>query len=442
MAIENSIQLWQPSNTTDIKENSSIANTIRYSDDSNLTSMQKTQIVNAFNAKAYDMATEYTWNKAMVRLKEMLSGLGGNFIGAMLKRADIDGYSDIVNSLSDIDAIFLSENLGILSTEGAMQLRHAKEEINYYFSSEAATKRANLDAIHSLQIISDCVKYILSINNSSSEMEFSHFREKLTKDTLTTNDKEYKQIEEAPLFYLRTICNMLLSSIETSTGGQLDNSLTNLNLIIDMVWPKLSDDDKWNIGNAYRNVYSAGNEKAASGLRQALRKVKGFDFVPENLRSDTFIAAAKRLMEAHYEFNNFYNEPLAAEALANLGTIIPKPAFMACMKAYLCILMGNTYGVSIKAVPIVTKELLKVSKERWSYYFNNGIIKDDDVLDHFKTREQVQRFSFFIINNNFNHLVISTKDGEALYKAIVESDYNKAIRVATCLFYQIRGLSR
>lgn len=441
MEINNNIQLWGSRTAPDIKKATDIVSIIRYSDETNLTNAQETQIVRAFEAGAIDMATEYTWNKALVRLKEMLAGFGGEFIGAMLNRTDIDEYTDIVSSLSDIDAISLSENLGILSTEGAMHLRHAKEELNYYFSSKATSKNDDIDPIHALPIISDCVKYILSIKNVSTEIGVTHFRNKLLNSTLKVDDIEYKQIIESSLFYLRTICNILLSAIEKSSGGQLDNALTNFILIIDKIWPKLSDDDKWTIGNAYRNVASVGNEKATTGLRQALKKVRGFDFVPENLRSETFIEAARNLLEVHGEYNNFYNEPKAAKALASLGTIIPKPAFMSCIKAYLCILMGNYYGVSNLAIPIVKEELSKISSDRWEYYFNYGISKDDDVLRHLQTTNQIRRLGNFLNEQGLDNLEVSTKGNNMLYKAIIDHNYSRTTAIATKMYYQIRGIN-
>lgn len=85
-------------------------------------------------------------------------------------------------------------------------------------------------------------------------------------------------------------------------------------------------DDKYPIGFAYAEVVNDGNEKVSSVLKSLLLKVKGFDYVPENLRSNTFINAAKNVISVHYSTNNFYNEPASIRNLASLGTIIPTPA--------------------------------------------------------------------------------------------------------------------
>src|SRR5689334_5279565 len=43
-----------------------------------------------------------------------------------------------------------------------------------------------------------------------------------------------------------------------------------------------------------------------------------FDYVPESLRSRAFIDAANKVIEAHFGWNNFYNEPAPMKALASL----------------------------------------------------------------------------------------------------------------------------
>jgi len=139
---------------------------------------------------------------------------------------------------------------------------------------------------------------------------------------------------------------ILLSSIRNDIGAKLEHSLANLNLITPHIWKKLGENDKWNLGTAYRDVTAAGNTIAASGLKNALLKVNGFDYVPENLRSVTFIKTARQVIETHFANNNFYNEPAIVRKLSNLGSAIPAPALIECMQAYLAVYLVNSYGTS------------------------------------------------------------------------------------------------
>src|SRR5208283_1622656 len=104
-------------------------------------------------------------------------------------------------------------------------------------------------------------------------------------------------------------------------------------------------------GQAYAEVNSDGNRPAATGLKKALVAVHGFDFVPESLRSSTFTETASRVLNAHFAYNNFFNEEEPMSNLAGLGTTIPRPAFGKCMEATLAVWLGNRWGVSWGARP-------------------------------------------------------------------------------------------
>src|SRR5690242_18967145 len=116
-----------------------------------------------------------------------------------------------------------------------------------------------------------------------------------------------------------------MALVKTVNGAPLEHTLGNVSIILPQLWRFLYKPDKWEVGRAYAEVHAAGRRTAAAGLRKALLKVHGFDFVPEDVRSRTFIATASRLQEVHFAGNNFYNEPAPMKALASLGTVIPTP---------------------------------------------------------------------------------------------------------------------
>lgn len=424
------IQVW---GAPSVKELNTLSTeeVVLHSDETNLTDSQKTQIVNAFNAGAFDMATEYAWKKTMVKLKEVISGLGIDFLANLLHRDDINEYTLLENVISDSDAINVAEQLGIINREGAMSLRHAKEQLNYYFSTDASQKGASLDQPHAAAILADCVKFVLSIPNVQVDVEFQNFKECLLETTLTESSKEYQQVESAPLFYVRTICSILLASIQKEEGAHMEHACENLTLLLPIMWPKMGEDDRWNVGNAYRNVVTDGKSHQAQAMKFALLKVHGFDYVPETLRSNTFIMVAQKLLDAHYEFNNFYNEPPLARALANLGSTIPSHAFGKCMQAYLCVYIGNNYGVSKDAAIMAEKELKKISKERWNIYWAKYIQNDSDVLYHIVGgQNQFSRFCDLIASCELDKLDSLPKSPQLLFNAVISRNYTSAANVA------------
>jgi hypothetical protein len=432
--VMNEIQLWQgpdginiPANVNDTNKIVSYANS--------LTDKQKNQIVAAFQIEAYDMAAEYAWKKAMVKLKETIATLGVKFIGEMLNREDIDEYSTIDTALTDFTTIQLAEQLGVIGTTASLKLKQANELITHYFSKDATEEIDNISAIH---IIKSSIQYILGEADISIAIEFSQFRERLLSETLSLKDPQVDQLINSPLFYLRTVMSILLASVKNDKGAKLEHSLSNLNLLIESIWKHLGENDKWNIGTAYRDVTAAGNTTASSGIKNALLKVGGFDFVPENLRSVTFKKAAAVVLETHYEFNNFYNEPSVVRKLASLGSTIPAPALIDCFQAYLAVYLGNGYGVSTIAADIAYEKLSEISKERWYYYFEKVIQDDEIVLSKIFGTRRIERFRNLLIANYYNDFQDLPRDNQQLYESIIENKTLKAQGISQTLYNRIK----
>ena len=400
-----------------------------------LSDKQKQQIIAAFKIEAYEMAAEYAWKKGMVKLKETISTLGMKFIGEMLGRSDINETSSIENVLTDHNTIQLAEQLGVIGNTASLKLKQANELISHYFSRGAD---AEIDYSDAFMIVKSSVQFILGEQDISIAIEFSKFRDRLLSETLKITDSQVDQLINSPLFYLRTVNTILLTSIKNDIGAKLEHALGNLNMLIESIWPNLGDNDKWNIGTAYRDVTASGNLIAASGLKIALLKVSGFDYVPENLRSVTFKNLAKEVIETHFGFNNFYNEPAVVRKLANLGTTIPSPALIECMQAYLAVYLGNRYGVSTIAAQIAQEQLSKITKDRWIYYFRKVIQNDEIVLYQLSTNSQIIRFKNLLESNNLTDLEDLPRNVKALYNAILKNQYSRVNDISNQLYSSIK----
>lgn len=66
-------------------------------------------------------------------------------------------------------------------------------------------------------------------------------------------------------------------------------------MIIKTIWNDLASDDKYFLGLTFSKYKNNGNEKLILSFTRALMSVGGFDYVPENLRSLSFIETAKEL---------------------------------------------------------------------------------------------------------------------------------------------------
>lgn len=406
-----------------------------------LSQKQKNDIACAFQNAAYDMGAEFTWRRSMIRLKSTLKSLGMSFIGEMLGDSDIDEYSNIEMVLNDYNAIALAENLGAINSTGAMKLRQALEMVTHYLSDEAEKEGEALSLIDAAQVVSTCVKYILADTDISIAIEFSQFRKRLLSETIPLNDPQIEQLLGSPTFYLKTIISILVAAIRNEQGAAQEHAVGNLSNLIQPMWPHIAEKDRWQIGNAYRDVTAAGNINATKGLKNALLKVKGFDYVPENLRSTTFKKAAKAVMDAHFAMNNFYTEGPLVASLSKLGSSIPAPAFIECIQAYLCVYLGNQYGASFSAVPIAESELRKIPSDRWIYYFSKVIHNDEIILGKLYSDRPRVRFSVFV-SENLSLLVGNesfTHDNKLLFEALVAQNNEKVRRITEKMYLKLKG---
>lgn len=433
--MSNNVVLWQkPDKSVIPSDLSEVSEVVTYANERYLPSKQKSQIVKAFEQKSYEMSAEFAWKKAIIKLRKSLEKLGVDFIMELLGRSDISEYTPIDEFLTDRKAIDLAEQLGIIGKTGALKLRHNYELISHFLTGDADEEISRLDAFG---IIHDSIQYILSEQNEEDAFAFSEFRNRLLGSSISLQDADVQQILRAPLFYIRTVCIILLNAIKKDKGVRQEHALVNMNVLIKDMWKSLAESDRYSIGLAYSAVAAQGDDIATKGLKQALMKVHGFDYVPETTRSTTFRNQARKVIDVHYAYNNFYNEPAAVRLLEKLGSIIPDPAFQDCMDAYLCVYIGNIYGRSNDAHPIAEKELKKVSLDRWHYFFKNIIHQDQYVLDHIRTKNQVCYFKDLLIKIGYTSEKALPKENQNLYNAIIDNEYDKAKNIALALYNRL-----
>lgn len=406
-----------------------------------MTEKQKNHVIRAFNDEAFDMGAEYVWRRSMIKLRNALQSLGMKFIGEMLGNQDIDEFSIIESVLTDYNTITLSEQLGVINSTGSLKLKQSLEIITHFFSRKAEEDGEELSAVDGIQIITACIKYILGEQNLGVALEFSEFRKRLYNETLRQNDLQVQYLLNSPTFYVRTVVNVLLSAVRDSEGAKLEHSLANINTIIPLLWSNMAETDRWGIGTAYRDVTSDGNIVAAKGLKEALLKVSGFDYVPENLRSTTFKKAAKAIIEAHYNNNNFYTEAPLVRVLNNLGTTVPAPAIIDCIQAYLCVYFGNSYGVSFTAGPLALTGINNITFDRWQYYLNNAIHTDEVILSKLAWVDRAASLMVQIITEKLGPNVLDTlsrNKNRRLAQCIFENNIAKIQSIAGSMYNELK----
>ena len=389
--MNNSMTLWQPDSGNTVPKKADKPTVIAgYA--AQLTERDRSQVVSAFEAGHYEMGLNFLWLRTISALKRVLATVGLGLLGEMLGKVGVDEDDDLEDLLSARDAIRLAEELGAVTTTEALRLRHTYEIVTHF--NQLAIDEASVDEIDVSEAIASmkaCVNAVLSKPKIEVAKKFVEFREGLESGFFGSDEEKLNVLMSSPYFFWKLTIGILMNSAKDATGVKLEHCLANANVLLPKLWPKLRDPEKWQVGRTYAEVYSEGKKTSVSGLKRALMTVRGFDFVPENLRSDTFIRTAQAIIRAHDGMNNFYNEGAPTRSLAQLGTSIPAPAVPASMTALLAVYLGNQYGVSWEAAPVSSSMLSELSMDRWRYYLDEVLPTDVRTLHKIGSLAQPRR---------------------------------------------------
>jgi hypothetical protein len=359
-----------------------------------LTVRDRSQVVAAFKSGHYEMVATFVWNKALTSLKAQLAKLGASFVSEMLDRSDIGEGTPVEQKLTDFEALRLAQELGFVNGTGAFRLRQAFERITHFGSlPPEEAEEENFTATDAVDVIRACVENVLGLEQIDAALDFKRFRDSLSVEVLLPDDENVETLTGSPYFFHRACIRMLLSLVKSASGAQLENALANTNSIVPKIWPTLLLPERYQIGRAYSEVIAHGQSTAAAGLKKLLLKVGGFDFVPEDLRSNSFVKAAHDILAAHEGMNNFYNEPGPTRTLERMGSAIPIPAFPLCMSAVLSVRLGNYWGHSWDAQAAAQAILKRVPSDRWIYYLNECLPTDDRILYKLLDEKPANRWS-------------------------------------------------
>lgn len=412
-----------------------------------LSIKDQNQIIKAFQNESFEMVSSYVWTKSIIALRNHLSKMGISFIAEMLDRPDLNDHINLQQAISEYEAIQLAEELGVINGTVAFRLKQAMETVAHFNQMDFADDEDNeMNEDEAKMIVRSCIQGVLGYNKIEEAIDFKNFRTALEESTLTSDNTYIVKLIQSPYFFLKTTIRILLAIIKSSNGAHLENSLANANLIVPKIWDMLKHPERYQIGRVYAELSNDGKTKAASGIRQVLLKVRGFDFVPEDLRSNSFIKVANEIISAHENFNNFYNEPAPMQTLSKMGSVIPIPAFSACITATLCVKLGNRYGIARDAQSYANSVLKNITPERWIYFFNEVLPTNQRILFKLLSNSSTSERWVNLINSldvDFQDMLanITVGDSKNLLRNTLSKKLDRVRKYSGSLYQQMTNQS-
>lgn len=417
-----SVSLWEPNAGITISKSAETSDVL------SMCVQVKSSIVNAvynnYLNEDYEVAVEPLWNRTIAILRKRVLALGIEFVGEMV---GIDNL-EYIQALPAFEVINLAMELGFINNTGKMRLMHAYETVTHYCEENISDEMTKSEAEN---IIRGCVQYVVGFDERDVVLEYNDFRTSLKLESLNSDSTKMEMLKNSPYFYKRTTVRTFVNLIATTEGAEFENVTANFKVALPIVWSDLSADDKYFVGITYSKYVNKGDKKYVVPIKEALSKVSGFDYVPENLRSLSFIEVAKKIKKIHYELNNFYNEPSVVRELEKMGKQIPKPAIKECIGAIIMVLLGNSYGRSFEAVEPAKKVLQKLSESDWKLYIEHCLPYDESVLCKiYAGGDRRKHWCDIVKEFEINNLEFSNTKIEEFIKYSSKDDFNNVKAMA------------
>lgn len=336
----------------------------------------RNKVVKYYREGDFVTAANAVWDRAINLLRKRILSLGEEFVADMVESDDLD----YVRNLPAYRVIDLAHDLGFIDQSGRRKLQSANEQYNFFNNTDSEAYE-EMPQDEANIIIKNCIRYILCTTDDYFGLQFNDFREKLKTGAITElYDDDKAMFATCPYFYLKTTVRSLLKLFRDTEGIEFDNVTRNMKTVFPIIWERLKIEERRALADAYTD-YSESDNVREQIIKGVMLQVRGFDYVKENVRSRTYIQAAKTLIDIHFGMQNYYNEPRAIKDLEDLGTVIPKLALKECVTAILFVKLGNQYGTSWRAEEIADRMLSNLTEEDWIIYLENYMVDESNLLD-------------------------------------------------------------
>src|SRR5262249_52899457 len=155
------------------------------------------------------------------------------------------------------EALALAEQLAMISTPEAIQLRNAQVLVNHFLDPEIALAE-QMPREEALSVLRSCVATFLAESSETILEPFVQLRNKLATETLSTETPEMEHLSASPYFLLHTTLTVLLTQLRVATNAELEHAAANVQVLLPILWSRLRDKDRWQTGETFALVHHSG----------------------------------------------------------------------------------------------------------------------------------------------------------------------------------------
>lgn len=302
----------------------------------------------AVSTGLFDSAINYAWNAAIIELRDRVRHFGLNIVAQTLARP-FDEKTLIEQK--DSDLLDLCLKLNLLSEEGYFFLDQCRDVRNNF--SAAHPTIGNIDDHEVLVFLSRCVKHALTPDSNPRGVDPGALiaATKAGRFSPPQADKWIEALRDTHDAQRELLAGTLHGIFcDPASSEEVRLNCTDLvKGILDVVGPR----SKSQLIDRHGEYLVRGDADRLTLSQSFFVRLGLIGLLSDTERHSIVARASQRLLGAHQEFNNFYNEPPFAERLDELTAqagVPPTAAFELVCTVALCTI-GNRYGVSWAAIP-------------------------------------------------------------------------------------------
>ena len=319
----------------------------------------------------FDSAVNHIWNAVIVALKQKVKNFGLSLIAQTLNRKfdenDLENYMD--SELLD-----LCYKLELLSEDGYFFLNQCREIRNNFSSAHPSI--GSIDDRELITFISRCCKYGITHDYCLQGVNVSDFLNSIKGrklDEYELNIWKQRLCETFPA--QRQLLIPMLMGIYCDANSTETTRLNALKICMS-VSSYIDNKTKSIMIEQYNKYFVKGFTDKCLAARMMFEKLQMLNLLSTAEQHSIVKNACKNLLNAHLEFNNFYNEPPFAQRLLEITSSLKTPETVQDEYVYVVLMgyVGNQYGVSNAAVDFYEEMIRNFSPKEINFLLdlNNG----------------------------------------------------------------------
>jgi len=297
----------------------------------------------------FDAAINYTWNAAVIELREKIRRFGINVVPQIVDNRDFDEQKLL--ELRDADLLDLCLKLNLIGRDDFFFLDHCRATRNSFSAAHPAD--GNIDEDEFVIFLSRCQKHALTSESHPRGVDIKAMLTaikggRFTQDQHGEWSRRFNETFDAQRELIFTTLHGIYCDANSDESAR-NNALLLCKQCSEHFSPKVRSA----LLDRHQDYKAKGDDQRNKASAQFFEELNLLGILNTSEVHSIFTVASKNLLGVHNAMNNFYNEPPFADRLYTLSknTNVPTTAQDIFVEAVITPAVGNFYGVSNAAMP-------------------------------------------------------------------------------------------